>query len=107
MPDSLPGWLQDLLGPDVLFWLGYLTNGKHLNWYASVQYTLAAAIMGAACALLFGLVGAASSLVLAQTATALIHLQAQLLHRPTGQRQFVLTDVHAIFRQPIEQPLRQ
>lgn len=59
MPDFLPAWLQDLLGPDIVFWLGYLTNGKHLNWYASVQYTLAAAILGAACALLFGLVGAA------------------------------------------------
>lgn len=59
MPELLPGWLHDLLGPDIVFWLGYLTNGKHLNWYASVQYTLAAAILGAACALLFGLVGAA------------------------------------------------
>lgn len=59
MPELLPGWLQELLGPDIVFWLGYLTNGKHLNWYASVQYTLAAAILGAACALLFGLLGAA------------------------------------------------
>lgn len=43
----------------VAFWLGYLTNGKHLAWYASVQYTLIAALLGGACALLFGLGGAA------------------------------------------------
>ena len=34
------------------FWLGYLTNGKHLTWYASVQYTLVAAVLGALVALL-------------------------------------------------------
>ena len=48
------------MGDDVAFWLGYLTNGKHLTWYASVQYTLAAAVFGMLCALLFGLLGAAA-----------------------------------------------
>jgi polar amino acid transport system permease protein len=47
------------MGDDLAFWLGYLTNGKHLNWYASVQYTLIAAVLGAFFALLFGLGGAA------------------------------------------------
>ena len=40
--DYLPQALKDALGPDALFWIGYLTNGKHLGWYASVQYTLEA-----------------------------------------------------------------
>ncbi len=59
MVDFLPQWLTDGIGEDVLFWLGYLTNGKHLTFYASVQYTLAAAFFGALLALLFGLGGAA------------------------------------------------
>ena len=37
----------------------YLTNGKHLAWYASVRFTLFAALFGAALAVLFGLAGAA------------------------------------------------
>lgn len=37
----------------------FLTNGKHMAWYASVQYTLIAAIGGALCAVIFGLIGAA------------------------------------------------
>ena len=37
MTDLLPQWLQDFLGNDILFWLGYLTNGKHLAWYAEAQ----------------------------------------------------------------------
>jgi polar amino acid transport system permease protein len=55
----LPQGLQDLLGPNVVFWIGYLTNGKHLGWYASVQYTLAAMVFGALVALILGLVAAA------------------------------------------------
>jgi polar amino acid transport system permease protein len=43
---------------DVPFWLSYLTNGKHLAWYASVQFTVAAALGGGALAVLFGLLGA-------------------------------------------------
>ena len=45
MPDLL-SWIAATLGEDVAFWLGYLTNGKHLTWYASVQYTLTAAVLG-------------------------------------------------------------
>lgn len=58
MLESLPQWLREGLGEDVLFWLGYLTNGKHLAWYASVQFTLFAAVAGAAVALIMGLLGA-------------------------------------------------
>lgn len=58
--DWLPQGLKDVLGPDVLFWLGYITNGKHLGWYASVQYTLIAMVLGAIVALLVGLVAAAA-----------------------------------------------
>ncbi|MBN9310752.1 ABC transporter permease subunit [Devosia sp.] len=58
MVDSLPRWLLDVLGQDVQFWLGYLTNGKHLNWYASVQYTLAAGVLGALVALVLGTLAA-------------------------------------------------
>ena len=31
-------------GVDLGFWLAYFTNGKHLHWYASVQFTLFAAV---------------------------------------------------------------
>ena len=57
--DYLPQALKDALGPDILFWIGYLTNGKHLGWYASVQYTLAAMVFGAVVALVLGLIAAA------------------------------------------------
>ena len=59
MTDLLPQGLRDVLGTDVLFWLGYLTNGKHLAWYASVQFTLTAAVLGALVALVLGLIAAA------------------------------------------------
>ena len=58
--DTLPQGLKDLLGPDIVFWLGYITNGKHLNWYASVQYTLGAMVLGAVIALIIGLLAAAA-----------------------------------------------
>lgn len=58
MPPDLLSWITETFGEGVAFWVGYLANGKHLTWYASVQYTLAAALLGGACALLFGLVGA-------------------------------------------------
>jgi len=58
--DILPQGLKDALGPDVVFWLGYITNGKHLNWYASVQYTLMAMVFGALIALVIGLIAAAA-----------------------------------------------
>jgi len=55
----MPEWLSHLAGEDLVFWLGYLTNGKHLAWYASFRFTIIAAILGAVCALGFGLGGAA------------------------------------------------
>jgi polar amino acid transport system permease protein len=58
MLEILPEWMKDGIGDDLQFWIGYFTNGKHLTWYASVQYTLIASVLGAACALLFGLAGA-------------------------------------------------
>ena len=51
-------WLVDWLGADFAFWLNYLTNGKHLNWYASFRFTIMAAVFGALLALIFGLLGA-------------------------------------------------
>jgi len=57
--DLLPQGLKDALGPDVLFWIGYFTNGKHLAWYASVQFTLEAMVFGALVALILGLLAAA------------------------------------------------
>lgn len=60
MLDLLPGWIRDGIGPDLGFWLGYLTNGKHLAWLASVQYTLAAAVFGMLVAVVMGLLGAAA-----------------------------------------------
>jgi polar amino acid transport system permease protein len=59
MIELLPDWLASWLGPDGIDTLKYLTNGKHMAWYASVQYTLIAAFLGAALALFFGLLGAA------------------------------------------------
>ncbi|HEY0855303.1 MAG TPA: ABC transporter permease, partial [Devosia sp.] len=43
---------------DLAFWASYLTNGRHLNWYSSFQYTIFAALLGGLFALLFGLAGA-------------------------------------------------
>ncbi len=40
--------------------VSYIFNGKHLAWYASVRYTLLAALFGAALALCFGVMGAAA-----------------------------------------------
>ena len=58
MPADLLQWIASTFGEGTAFWLGYFTNGKHLTWYASVQYTLMAAVLGGACALGFGLLGA-------------------------------------------------
>ncbi|MBU1304718.1 MAG: ABC transporter permease subunit [Alphaproteobacteria bacterium] len=58
MLDILPQWLRDGLGDDVAFWLGYLTNGKHLAFYASFQFTIFAAVFGGLLAVMFGLLGA-------------------------------------------------
>ncbi|WMT89618.1 ABC transporter permease subunit [Pelagibacterium sp. H642] len=51
-------WLFDWLGEDFAFWFAYLTNGKHLSWYASFRFTITAAIFGAVLALVFGVLGA-------------------------------------------------
>ena len=53
----LLSWRGSIPGDDVFATLDYFTNGKHLAWYASVRYTLAAALFGAVFAVFFGLVG--------------------------------------------------
>jgi polar amino acid transport system permease protein len=58
MPEIFPEWLLSWLGEDWRSTLEYLTNGKHMAWYASVRYTLIAALAGAVLAVLFGLLGA-------------------------------------------------
>ena len=58
--DAEAFWLFDLVGEDIAFWLSYLTNGKHLNWYASFRFTIMAAVFGGCLALVFGLLGAAA-----------------------------------------------
>nr|HPQ95538.1 ABC transporter permease [Thiolinea sp.] len=51
-------FLTAILGDDLGGKLAYITNGKHLAWYASLRYTLIAAVAGAGLAVLFGLLGA-------------------------------------------------
>ena len=51
-------FLTSILGDDPGGKLAYITNGKHLAWYASLRYTLIAAVAGAGLAVLFGLLGA-------------------------------------------------
>nr|WP_314258101.1 ABC transporter permease subunit [uncultured Devosia sp.] len=46
------------MSDDLAFWLSYITNGKHLTWYASFQFTIFAAVVGGALAIIFGLLGA-------------------------------------------------
>lgn len=58
MPEIFPEWLLTWLGEDWHDMLAYLTNGKHMAWYASVRYTLIAALAGAILAVFFGLLGA-------------------------------------------------
>jgi polar amino acid transport system permease protein len=60
MLDLLPQWVRDGIGDDAAFWISYLTNGKHLSWYASVQFTIVAALAGGAVALVLGLLAAAT-----------------------------------------------
>ncbi len=55
MPDS---WIVNLFGEDWVSTFQYLTNGKHMAWYASLRYTIGAAIFGSVLALIFGLLGA-------------------------------------------------
>lgn len=55
MPDAVTA----TLGEDIAFWFGYFTNGRHMAWYASFQFTIYAAVFGGLLALFFGLGGAA------------------------------------------------
>lgn len=58
MLESVIAWLTGWLGEDVGSSLAYITNGKHLAWYASVRFTLIVAFASALFAVLFGLLGA-------------------------------------------------
>jgi len=58
MFQALTEWIRTGIGEDAAFWFAYLTNGKHLAWYASFQFTILAALMGGAVALGMGLLGA-------------------------------------------------
>lgn len=55
----MPDWLINIIGEDAAFVLAYITNGKHLAWYASFRFTIMAAVFGGLLAVLFGLGGAA------------------------------------------------
>lgn len=59
MVENLPEWLAGLLSADMQATLAYLTNGKHLAWYASLRFTIIAAVFGAVFSVIFGLLGAA------------------------------------------------
>ncbi len=54
----MPDWLTNIIGQDLSDGLAYITNGKHMMWYASFRFTIIAAILGASFALCFGLIGA-------------------------------------------------
>ncbi len=60
MLDSLSAWLALNIGEQASSWFDYFTNGKHLAWYASVRFTLLAAVFGALLAVVFGVLGAAA-----------------------------------------------
>ena len=60
MIEALVAWTGATLGEDWAARVAYLTNGKHLAWYASVRFTLIAAVAGALVAVACGLVGAAA-----------------------------------------------
>jgi len=58
MLEILPEWLASWFSEETRAMLDYLTNGKHLAWYASVRYTVMAALLSALFAVFFGLIGA-------------------------------------------------
>jgi len=60
MLESIAQWLSVNTSEDIANWFSYFTNGKHLLWYASVRFTLIAALFGALLAVFFGLLGAAA-----------------------------------------------
>lgn len=58
MLETITIWISSWLGEDAGASFAYITNGKHLAWYASVRFTLIAAFASAAFAVVFGLIGA-------------------------------------------------
>lgn len=58
MLEILPEWFTAWLSEDSRAMLDYITNGKHMAWYASIRYTVIAALLSAAFAVFFGLIGA-------------------------------------------------
>ncbi len=58
MIETLTQWLSLNVSEDAATWFSYFTNGKHLAWYASVRYTLLAALLGGLLAVVFGVLGA-------------------------------------------------
>ena len=58
--EALIGFAGAHLGENWADRLAYLTNGAHLAWYASVRFTVIAAVAGAAVAIACGLTGAAA-----------------------------------------------
>lgn len=59
MFEPLSDWIGFALGGDAQHRFAYISNGKHMAWYASVRYTLIAAAGGALLAVVFGVFGAA------------------------------------------------
>ena len=60
MLETAANWISLNRSEEAGTWFQYFTNGKHLAWYASVRYTLIAALFGAMLAVLFGVLGAAA-----------------------------------------------
>jgi len=58
MLEAISAWVMSVAGEQWADRFDYLTTGKHLAWYASVRFTLLAAIFSALLAVLFGLLGA-------------------------------------------------
>ena len=60
MFETLANWTSLNVSEEAGSWVQYFTNGKHLAWYASVRFTLMAALIGGMLAVLFGVLGAAA-----------------------------------------------
>jgi len=60
MLETLANWVSLNISEEAGTWFQYFTNGKHLAWYASVRFTLMAALFGAMLAVIFGVLGAAA-----------------------------------------------
>jgi len=59
MLETLANWVSLNISEEAGTWFQYFTNGKHLAWYASVRFTLMAALFGAMLAVIFGVLGLA------------------------------------------------